>query len=71
MNEKHFTETGGCLCDDCRESLEILDSLVEVTEMLREAHQDEVENNHYGDGPEGCSYCKAIRRAEAIIEKVR
>jgi hypothetical protein len=31
---------------------------------LKEAHQEEIDNNHYGDGSKDCSYCRAIASAE-------
>ena len=49
--------------------------LLAITELLadslEESHMDEVEQDHYGDGPEGCSYCAAIARARAAIAKAR
>jgi len=37
---------------------------------LAEAHQHEIDSNHYGDGPDGCSYCKDIKIAKSIIAKI-
>ena len=34
--------------------------------MLTEVHQREIEENHHGDGPEGCSNCEAIAEAQAL-----
>lgn len=39
--------------------------LSELAQALKESHQDELNRNHYGDGPNRCSYCKLIARAEA------
>jgi len=35
---------------------------------LREAHQDELDNDHYGDGPEGCTYCAALAEADLFLK---
>jgi hypothetical protein len=48
---------------------EILDALETLTEYLEESHEDEIANEHYGDGSEGCSYCEAIANAKDIIRK--
>lgn len=31
-----------------------------LADCLNEAHEDEVNENHFGDGPEGCNYCDQI-----------
>lgn len=36
---------------------------------LEEAHADELAADHYGDGPDGCSYCAAIAQARAALEQ--
>lgn len=48
---------------DMAEALELL------AEYFEESHAEEVDRDHYGDGPEGCTYCKAIRQARAALEK--
>ena len=45
----------------------LLAALERTAEYLAESHQDEIDKNHYGDGPEGCSYCEAIKEARAAI----
>lgn len=35
-------------------------SVERLAEYLAEAHAEDKANNHYGDGPDDCSYCDAI-----------
>jgi hypothetical protein len=37
-----------------------------LVDDLKEAHADEIESDHNGDGP-GCSYCRDIGIAEALL----
>jgi hypothetical protein len=34
---------------------------------LAEIHQEEIDNLHYGDNPDRCSYCIAIAEADQIL----
>lgn len=34
---------------------------------LQESHAEEMQNDHFGDGPHGCSYCEALNDAGAIL----
>jgi hypothetical protein len=47
--------------------------LLEQTETLmnffKEAHQHEIDKNHYGDTTP-CSYCQAIKDAETLLKKI-
>lgn len=45
---------------------DVEDALRDLRDCLSESHQHEVDNNHFGDGPE-CSYCRAIKKADAIL----
>ena len=53
-------------CSDIREAL---DKLEEMTSFLEESHMGEHLSDHYGDGPEDCSYCQAIKEAKEFLEK--
>lgn len=48
------------------ELAEMLDCLVDD---LTEAHADELNSDHHGDGAEGCSYCRNIAKARALLAK--
>ncbi len=48
-----------------------LDAMDELAKCLREAHRQELETNHQGDGAAGCSYCAAIRRAAELRAETR
>lgn len=48
---------------DMAEALELL------AEYFGESHAEEVDSDHHGDGPEGCSYCKAIGQAWKALKK--
>jgi len=50
--------------------IESLATMLEtVTSYLLETHQNELDRNHYGDGPEDCSYCEAIEGAKLEDER--
>ncbi len=51
------------------ENTELRKSLQELVDYLSEAHQEEIIGNHFGDDPAECSYCKAIDKAKAIIDR--
>lgn len=61
------------LCAECRDGSMLLlaqradaaraDLVDKLANYLEETHQAELDDNHGGDGPEGCSYCAAIREA--------
>lgn len=38
-----------------------------LKDNLLEAHQDELETDHHGDGPDNCSYCEVIEIAEKAL----
>lgn len=40
-----------------------------ITRYMEESHSEEVNSDHHGDGPEGCSYCRAIKQARAALKK--
>ena len=44
-----------------------LETLELLADYLEESHEDEVGENHYGDGPDNCSYCQAIAEARRIL----
>lgn len=48
---------------------DLLDALENLLEEFHNSHQDEFDNDHYGDGPDGCSYCAAMEQARAAIAK--
>ena len=57
--------------DPIHEAIELIDAL--ITD-LEEAHEDELANDHYGDGDKntaGCLYCGNIARARAFLEAQR
>jgi len=43
-----------------------LDAMDELAEILKETHENEIEDDHGGDGAAGCSYCAAIIQAETV-----
>ncbi len=45
----------------------LLETMSELVEHLMEAHQAEIDNNHYGDDAADCSYCEVLERARAIL----
>lgn len=50
---------------------ELLAALSAMLAMFEESHSgDEVVNDHGGDGPSGCSYCRTIDQARAVLSKV-
>ena len=48
---------------------DLRNALAELVWMFEESHADEVANDHDGDGPDGCTYCKAIQDAHAALAK--
>lgn len=56
-------------CDAIIASL--TDCLNRLIEDLTEAHQDELDRNHYGDKSGSCSYCRDIAEAKQAIEEAR
>jgi hypothetical protein len=50
---------------------DLLAALERMTDNLVESHQDEMDNDHDGDGQEGCSYCRDIAAARAAISKAK
>jgi len=50
---------------EAAEFQELLNVTTELKDHLREVHQNEIENNHYGD--KSCSYCRTIKKAERIL----
>jgi len=45
--------------------INVLETLLDCFE---ESHETELNNDHYGDGPDGCSYCEAIADARRILD---
>lgn len=59
----------GCVLVRTTKGLEMKDCALhaaapELLAYLKESHQNEIDENHYGDGPEGCTYCELIAKAE-------
>ncbi|MBW3636658.1 MAG: hypothetical protein KY445_09380 [Armatimonadetes bacterium] len=52
-----------------RHAPELLAQLRHFATMIEADHAEEIAADHYGDGPDGCSYCDAIAAAHAIIAK--
>ena len=48
----------------------LLECVKTLKENLEEAHQDELQTNHFGDGPDGCSYCEAIKQANDLLSQL-
>ena len=48
---------------------ELADALELLAEYFWESHAEEVDSDHHGDGPEGCTYCKAIGQAWKALKK--
>jgi hypothetical protein len=46
----------------------LLAALETLIEDMAETHQEEIDSNHQGDGPD-CSYCRDIASARAVIAK--
>lgn len=53
------------------DALQLLVDLETLVEYLEETHQDELSNDHYGDEPGTCSYCRAIERANRLAHMIR
>ena len=47
---------------------ELLNLLRDMKDFLKEAHQEEIDNDHYGD--DSCSYCDKIKEAEELIDAI-
>ena len=47
---------------------DLLNCLSRLVDDLTESHEDELNSDHSGDGPD-CSYCRNIDRARAAIAK--
>ena len=45
----------------------LLEACKGLLDDLWEAHQEERDTNHHGDGPEDCIYCGHMKEAEAAI----
>lgn len=56
-------QEAGYRTDHLSAALECMDQL---TDFLTEAHQDELDRNHYGDSPSNCSYCEAMKEAKEV-----
>lgn len=41
--------------------------LERLADYLEEAHGEDLETDHMGDGREGCTYCDAIDEARVLI----
>ena len=55
----------------CKEQTAEIERTLMLTESITsEAHRDEIENNHYGDGGEDCSYCSALKLAREVLKKL-
>jgi hypothetical protein len=52
-------------------ALELLVQLETLVEYLQEAHQDEIDDDHGGDDPGTCSYCRAIEAARELTGPIR
>ena len=61
-----YDDATGKLLAAAPELAEMLDCLVDD---LTEAHADELNSDHHGDGAEGCSYCRNIAKAQALLAK--
>ena len=48
---------------------ELLAACQSLVDYLVESHQDEFNNDHYGDNPDGCTYCQAIHEGGSAIAK--
>ena len=64
-------KTDGYLMDlpELAAAPELADALELLAEYFGEAHADEVDSDHHGDGPEGCTYCEAIGQAWKALKK--
>lgn len=38
-----------------------------AVDYLIEAHEEELNNDHYGDGEDNCSYCQFIGKAKYLL----
>jgi hypothetical protein len=48
---------------------ECFEVIRELRGALQEAHQEEIDNDHHGDGSEDCSYCSAIAEADSLLKQ--
>lgn len=47
----------------------LLNQVNELQACLSESHEDEIGENHYGDSPGNCSYCRILGEArESLLE---
>ena len=51
-------------------SKDLIEQLQTMTEYLQEVHQYEIDNDHDGDGRDGCSYCDAIERSTKLLKEL-
>ena len=51
-------------------SKDLIEQLQTMTEYLQEVHQYEIDNDHDGDGRDGCSYCDAIERSKKLLKEL-
>ena len=49
--------------------VDLLSLVTKLADYLEESHLDELASNHYGDGPDDCSYCQVIKEARIAITR--
>ena len=50
---------------------DLLAALETLVEHFEESHAPELESDHQGDGPHGCTYCESIPAARAAIANAK
>ena len=50
---------------------DLLEALERTAEYLEEAHQSDIDFDHAGDDPAECTYCQALKQAQAAIAKAK
>lgn len=54
--------------EELRPTSPMIECITKLRDYLLESHQEELDTNHHGDGPEGCTYCAAIKEATEILK---
>jgi hypothetical protein len=67
----HQSETQYVAGPAAEDALELLEALETLVFDLEESHQDEIRDDHGGDDPGTCSYCRDLAAAQKLIDGIR
>lgn len=48
---------------------EMADCIEKLASYLKESHEEEVEEDHYGDDPASCTYCMSLDEGTLVTAK--